>query len=268
MPCLVLGISSCAAPPRVAVEERDVLTARQEVEAYGGQLIRYVQPGDTLHGLAFVHDLDIKKLAAWNGLKEADQIQVGQRIRLTEPIGFVYPKPPAVIVNRDQAQSNSNASTRDQSDAAVNEGNPPVAPSAEATQPKPTKIDPSNPIDPTWRWPLRGTLLERYRPAQGQQGIVVQSQRGQAIKAARGGRVVYSGDSLKGYGHLIIVKHDDRYLSAYAHTEKAQVREGQWVASNAVIAQVGLDNARRSALHFQIRLDGSPIDPISKLPRY
>jgi len=204
-------MQGCAAPPLVAVEERDVLTTRQEVEPYGGQLIRFVQPGDTLHGIAFAYGLNINKLAVWNGLDENQKILVGQRIRLTDT---------NQTVGADK-----------------------------------------------WRWPLRGSLLQRFQPNRGQQGIVIQSQQGQPIKTARSGQVVYSGSSLKGYGHLIIVKHDDLFLSAYAHTQNALVKEGQMVRNGEPIAQIGRDKSGRAALHFQIRLEGTPIDPLSKLPR-
>ncbi len=114
---------------------------------------------------------------------------------------------------------------------------------------------------------MRGSLSQRYEPARGKQGINIQSQVGQAIKASRAGKVVYSGSSLKGYGHLIIIKHDESYLSAYAYTQNVNVKEGDIVQSAQRIASVGRDNLGVAALHFQIRKDGDPINPLTKLPK-
>jgi len=269
---LLLVMQGCAAPPLVAVEERDVLTTRQEVEPYGGQLIRFVQPGDTLHGIAFAYGLNINKLAVWNGLDENQKILVGQRIRLTEPIGF---KPPvaksnpapsqqsAQPVTQQSNQRPSQTQTSSNSEVARPQSIPRQPPTGERVPPPTNQTVGAD----KWRWPLRGSLLQRFQPNRGQQGIVIQSQQGQPIKTARSGQVVYSGSSLKGYGHLIIVKHDDLFLSAYAHTQNALVKEGQMVRNGEPIAQIGRDKSGRAALHFQIRLEGTPIDPLSKLPR-
>jgi len=245
---LAVTLLACAAPPRVDVEERSVLTNRQEVEEYGGELIRFAQAGDSLHGIAFAYSLKVKRLAAWNGLGETEKLKLGQRIRLTEPIGFRMPKPPVV-----------------KEPAVV------ITPAKEPadTVTKPPKPAPvSNTVTAgSWLWPLRGTLSQRYQPTKGKQGINIQSQLGEAIKATRGGQVVYSGSSLKGYGHLIIVKHDEFYLSAYAHTQNVKVKEGAQVQAGQLLALVGRDNTGTPALHFQIRKDGEPIDPLSKLPK-
>ena len=241
------------------------MTNRQEVEKYGGELIRYAQSGDSLHGIAFVYGLKVKRLAAWNGLQEVDRLSEGQRIRLTAPIGFRMPKieakplqkplsKPEVATSSEKKPVNEKTVDTKRSNQGSND-----SPAARAV----TTWDRKQ----SWLWPLRGSLSQRYEPARGKQGINIQSQVGQAIKASRAGKVVYSGSSLKGYGHLIIIKHDESYLSAYAYTQNVNVKEGDIVQSAQRIASVGRDNLGVAALHFQIRKDGDPINPLTKLPK-
>ena len=253
---LAATLLACAAPPRVDVEERSVLTNRQEVEEFGGELIRFAQAGDSLHGIAFAYSLKVKRLAAWNGLGETEKLQLGQRIRLTEPIGFRMPVPPVVKESAVAIKPEKESGGSDKPADAVTPSIPPKLAPASSTV-----------TGTRWLWPLRGTLSQRFQPTKGKQGINIQSQLGEAIKAARAGQVVYSGSSLKGYGHLIIVKHDEFYLSAYAHTQNVKVKEGAQVQTGQLLAVVGRDNSGTPALHFQIRKDGEPIDPLSKLPK-
>jgi len=257
-------LCACAAPPKVAVEERAVLTNRQEVEKFGGELIRFAQPGDSLHGIAFVYGLNVKRLAAWNELGETDRLLIGQRIRLTEPIGFrmpeVTPRPRAEAKPNASASNKPNANTAKQTPAK--RANTPST--SEQSKPRATSSIASA---KDWLWPVRGSISQRFQPSRGKQGINIQSQLGEPIRSARAGKVVYSGNSLKGYGHLIIIKHDETYLSAYAYTQDVDVKEGDTVQASQVIARVGSDNFRTPALHFQIRKDGVPIDPLIKLPK-
>lgn len=119
-----------------------------------------------------------------------------------------------------------------------------------------------------WRWPTTGKVVRRFAPKNGQKGIEIEARYGQAVYASRGGRVAYSGDGLRGYGNLIIIKHGGDYLSAYAYNRANRVKEGQWVKAGAKIAEIGKKGKRRGVLHFEVRYRGKPVDPLKLLKRH
>jgi len=260
--CLI--ISACAAPPKVAVEERDVVTVRQETERMGGQLIRIVQPGDTLHSIAFSSGLDANKVAAWNGMQDTSRIFVGQRVRLTKPIGFEYPKAKTVMTPSVLIERSPEVVEQLQVPAKEAIGN------AQRTPAQPPDNLPSSSVSTAelaWRWPTIGQVVGQFALSVGRQGIDIRAERGLDVRAAERGEVVYVGNSLKGYGNLIIVKHTEEFLSAYAHNESVFVSEGQAIDAQQKIGSVGVNNQRQSALHFQIRKNGTPVDPLLFLPK-
>ncbi len=256
-----------------------MLTQRQQDERIGGQFIRIVQPGDTLYSIAFVAGLDVNKIATWNGIDDTSKLQAGQRIRLTEPIGFTYPvikhagvKTPTHKKNNDQLRkpkvSIDRTYSEPQNNKRVDHDQPSAAREAStqtqnksAQQPKPFTPKGSN----AWAWPLRGTLANRFNPSQGQQGINIQGQHGQVVKAAASGEVVYAGDSLKGYGNLVIIKHSSIYLSAYANNQSILIKEGDIVEQAQPIATLGQNSVGDAVAHFQIRKHGNPVDPMTFL---
>ncbi len=256
--CL-LALVACAPLPSVPVEERSVLTERQQIDEFGGQLIRIAQPGDTLHSIAFIAGLDVNKVAAWNDIKDTSKLQIGQRIRLTQPIGFVAVKPKPQAKASPKANTKLGAKTgetRERNDERVL--STPSSVKVADNKPGSTKLG--------WLWPSPGKVIRQFALAKGQQGIDIQSTKGRAVRASSAGNVVYVGSSLKGYGNLIIVKHNETFLSAYAHNDKILVKEGQRVARQQVIGAVGINNRREPALHFQIRKNGRPVNPLSYLP--
>jgi lipoprotein NlpD len=147
------------------------------------------------------------------------------------------------------------------------------APAATAsTTPPPA---PATPVAPgatrsgggvTWRWPADGSLIKRFQAGDAIPGIEIGGKSGDPVRAAADGVVVYSGNGLVGYGELIIVKHNDSYLSAYGHNSKRLVKEGQRVTAGQQIAEMGSTGASRDELQFQIRKDGNPVDPLGYLP--
>ncbi|MEM7611722.1 MAG: peptidoglycan DD-metalloendopeptidase family protein [Pseudomonadota bacterium] len=186
-----------------------------------------VRAGDTLYSIAFRYGLNQKQLASWNQLSDATLIYPGQTLRLTPP--------PAGAQNTQRR-------------AAVTRA--PVVPIS------------------GWQWPTSGRLVSTF-DISGQAartGILLSGQRGQAIKAALAGKVVYSGSGLKGYGKLIIVQHNESFLSAYGHNAALLVAEGDQVAVGQTIATMGETAAQRPRLHFEIRRNGQPIDPLTLLP--
>ena len=119
-----------------------------------------------------------------------------------------------------------------------------------------------------WRWPVKGNVIAKFSSkAQGNKGIDIAGRRGTKIRSAANGKVVYAGSALRGYGKLIIVKHNDDYLSAYAHNDKILVKEQQQIKSGDVIAKMGNTDAQRVMLHFEVRFRGKSVDPLKYLPK-
>ena len=190
-----------------------------------------VQPGDTLTAIAWRYGLDPESVAAWNDLSDPDLIRPGQR-----------------LVLRSQQ--------------------PVTAPRSEAPAPRrapaPSAVVPAR--APVWQWPTRGTVVSNFGRADSlASGIAIAGVEGQTVAAAAGGRVVYAGDGLIGYGQLIIIRHNETYLSAYGHNRRLLVAQGDEVRTGQPIAEMGLGPDRSPRLHFEIRRDGTPIDPLPQL---
>jgi lipoprotein NlpD len=118
-----------------------------------------------------------------------------------------------------------------------------------------------------WIWPVQGTVINKFESKGiGNRGLDIAGRRGEPVRAAASGRVVYSGEGLRGYGRLIIIKHNDDFLSAYAHNDKIFVKENELVKAGQKIASMGSSGAERTKLHFEIRLRGKPVDPLNYLP--
>ncbi len=205
-----------------------------------------VREGDTLYSIAFRHGLDHREIARWNDLGQGRLIYPGQVISLVPPQGGDQSR-----VATQKSPPKPQTSARGGSSAA------PAAPRNAALQPV-----------PRWRWPTAGPLLVGYGESGGLgEGISIGGKRGDGIVAAAEGRVVYSGSGLIGYGKLIIVKHNDAFLSAYGHNDALFVEEGDLVKSGQRIAAMGEGPGRRPVLHFEIRLNGEPVNPLSYLPQ-
>jgi len=204
--------------------------------------IYVVQPHDTLYSIAWRHDLDYRAIARWNGIGPDYRISVGQRLKLR-------PAPPLETRAAKRATAATPPSAAAASGAAVPPGIAPATPSPA-------------PASERWIWPT--SVRESPRAVAGG-GLLLQGVLGQPVRAACGGRVVYVGNGIRGYGNLIIIKHDDSFLSAYAHTREVAVREGQEVLPGQVIAQMGLGPHQTPALYFEIRLNGKPVDPLPYL---
>jgi lipoprotein NlpD len=214
----------------------------------GSPGIHVVQRGDTLFKIAFAHRLDWRDLAAWNRLSDAHRIYPGQQIRLSPPTGS---PPPGAARSPPQAGSAS--------------GRPATPTPATAPAAIPRKAVAGPP--PQWHWPASGPLVWRFGESRrNPTGIGIGGADGGEIHAAADGEVVYSGSGLIGYGQLIILKHNDSYLSAYGYNQALRVREGEAVRSGQVIALMGRGPADRPLLHFEIRVDGKPVDPARFLP--
>jgi lipoprotein NlpD len=205
-----------------------------------------VRRGDTLYRIATDNGISTLDLATWNGIAPPYTIHPGQRLRLYPSAGA---RPSTGTVAR-----------------------PPTTAAGKPVRPTQAPPQPARPA-PTissivWAWPADGQIVGRYVAGEPtKQGIDLAGSAGQPVRAAGPGVVVYSGSGLVGYGELIIVKHDEQWLSAYGHNRTRLVNEGQRVTAGQQIAEMGRTGAARDMLHFEIRYNGKPVDPLQYLPR-
>ena len=193
-----------------------------------------VKKGDTVYGVARKSGRSPQEIIAWNGLRKPFTIRPGQRLRVT----------PAGTSVRNSTRSRP-------SKAPAN---------ARQRHGRPQKVG-------KWVWPASGKILRRFSPSGASKGIDISGRTGQTVRAAAGGTVVYQGSGLRGYGQLIIIKHNPDYLSAYAHCSSILVKEGARVKRGQRIATMGSTGTNRVKLHFEIRLRGNPVNPTRYLPR-
>jgi len=213
-----------------------------------------VRRGDTLFSIASSNSIRAQDLAAWNGIDPPYTIYPGQKLRLY----------PAGKGSSTAATRPSNTTTKP---AATKPATPATTP-APAPAPKPAAPAAPAVSDIKWRWPADGELIGRYVAGEPtKQGIDIAGASGAPVRAAADGVVVYSGSGLVGYGELIIIKHNEQWLSAYGHNRNRLVNEGQLVRSGQQIAEMGRSGAPREMLHFEIRYNGKPIDPLMYLPK-
>jgi lipoprotein NlpD len=192
--------------------------------------VHVVRRGETLYQIAWQHRLDQRDLARWNGIRNPDVLRVGQRLVLAPPRA-------AAKTQRSTGATPSRS-----------------APAPPAPPPQPM---------PSWLWPTDGAVVMSFGSATGiATGIAIGGREGQPVRAAAAGHVVYAGSGLIGYGQLVILKHNDTYLSAYGHNSRLLVSQGQDVTAGATIALMGVGPERQPQLHFEIRRDGTPVDPL------
>ena len=225
---------------------------RVSAPKYGATAV--VSRGETLYHIATTHGISALDLAVWNDIPPPYTIYPGQRLRL-------YPSERA-------ARPRQVATTPAIRPPAGARPAPPapVQPTAAPAQPQPVVVPAGSPF--RWQWPADGTLASRFVAGEPtQQGVDIAGQAGQPVRAAADGVVVYSGSGLVGYGELVIVKHNDAWLSAYGHNRARLVNEGQLVKAGQQIAEMGHSGAASDMLHFEIRYNGKPVDPLDYLPR-
>jgi lipoprotein NlpD len=243
-----------------------------------------VQKGDTLYSIAFLNGVDYRDVADWNKLENPAAIKIGQQLQLNIPVAGSsaakdLPKPVMLSQVPDAVtKSYPKVGKLAYSDHALaqaerlqNESAAEVAaPAVVATAPgKSTGVrthaaDEDEPLE--WGMPTNGKLVAGFSEIENRKGVDIVGQRGQAVVASAAGKVVYSGSGLRGYGKLIIIKHNKTYLSAYAHNDQILVKEGQNVGKGQKIAEMGNTDATQVELHFEIRKFGKPVDPAQYLP--
>ena len=219
-----------------------------------------VRRGDTMYSIAWQHGLAVSELARLNGIRSPYTIYPGQRLRTSGSLQTVAPPQTTTGPVPKPAVARPPAAPAAQPDAAREAAKP--------VQQATTAGDKGPVFDGTWVWPTRGRILRSFKEnVAGKQGIDIGGHHAQPVKAAAGGKVVYAGSGLVGYGRLIIVKHNENLLSAYGHNSKLLVAEGDRVKAGEVIAKMGNSGTDRTALYFEIRKHGKPVNPLHYLPR-
>jgi len=207
-----------------------------------------VKPGDTLLKIGLETGQSHHDLASWNQLDNPNRIEVGQVLRVIPPaVGEVVVKPvPKAVVVASPVSA-------------------PAPASAAAVSPTATPAAASESVSSTWIWPTHGAVLASFDDVKNK-GVDIGGKVGDPVVAVADGRVVYVGAGLRGYGNLIILKHDNVYLTAYAHNRTLLVKEDQSVLKGQKIAEMGSSDTDRVKLHFEVRRQGKPVDPIKYLP--
>ncbi|HIB4658520.1 TPA: murein hydrolase activator NlpD [Klebsiella quasipneumoniae subsp. similipneumoniae] len=269
--------------------------------SYTGGSTYTVKRGDTLFYIAWVTGNDFRDLAQRNNVPAPYALNVGQVLQVGNASGQPITGENAVSQASARASGGATATTTsaqkstavvasqptitysessgEQSATKMLPNNKPatttstvVAPvtaptTVSTTQPTASSTSTSSPIS-SWRWPTDGKVIENFSGAEGgNKGIDIAGSKGQAIVATADGRVVYAGNALRGYGNLIIIKHNDDYLSAYAHNDTMLVREQQEVKAGQKIATMGSTGTSSTRLHFEIRYKGKSVNPLQYLPQ-
>ena len=269
-------LAACAGPSgTVPIDDRGRGGTRAQTITTGHHT---VQRGETLYQIAFRYGWDWKELASVNNLRAPYTIYPGQRIslgRASRSAGATIAAAPVTsrpTAAPGSARSASAAVPRAPSvtstSAAENSRNTSVANRSPASAARPAEAASAAVSAAGWSWPARGQLLARFQSNGSlNKGIDIAGQLGEPVRAASDGAVVYAGRGLIGYGDMIIIKHDETYLSAYAHNSRLLVKEGDQVKVGQVIAEMGSSGTDRVKLHFEIRRKGQPVDPLAYLPR-
>lgn len=245
-----------------------------------------VQKGDTMYSIAFNYGFDYHELAELNGIKDPSIISIGQQIRLfpgratpeaaaavveTKSIDNLVKEQPKLVKYPYSEKALAQAEKiQDQPSPVVTtlarvdvQPKPVIAPVASKPDVSTAVVDNSS-ID--WRMPANGRVIARFSESANRKGIDIAGKLGQPILASAPGKVVYSGSGLRGYGKLIIIKHNSTFLSAYAHNDQILVKEGQNVTGGQKIAEMGSTDSDQVKLHFEVRRLGKPVDPAKYLP--
>jgi len=225
-----------------------------------------VRSGDTLYSIAWRYRIDHLDLMRWNDIDNARSLRVGQRLRL-HPDGGGSPSTASTATASAARNAESSGGDRANTGASSGSASQSRGSAASAAAPETNARNETGEPPGRWRWPTRGTVVARFGEGRaGGRGVDIRGEQGQPIHATAAGDVVYSGDGLKAYGRLLIVRHEGDFLSAYAHNSELLVAEGDRVDAGQPIARMGRTREGTALLHFEIRRGGSPVNPLDYLP--
>lgn len=303
---MVYLLQGCGNRLLAPVEERDATGKKAEsssfyppTEADNSRQYYTVKRGDTLYSIAFRYGVDFKTLAKTNGINANYTIYPGQRLNLqkardhkpvltqvatntTKTSTRVTPtqRHPKTIPPKNTTQNNHSITNTPVANKPVSKPTTVKTEDKPATEKataekkateKPTVEDQSydlgNKAVKYWMWPAMGAITKDYNVAKGSKGIDIAGNMGDAVRAAAAGRVVYAGRGLRGYGNLVIIKHNNDYISAYAHNKTILVKENEIIKAGQKIAEIGNTDSDSPKLHFEIRYKGKPTNPMKFLPK-
>jgi lipoprotein NlpD len=248
-----------------------------------------VKKGDTLYSIALDNGQDYKDVAAWNNLENPNLIKIGQQLRVTPPdngapVAVAKPVTSSAPVDVKPAAAPVSSNTEilkrepkggklaysDEALAKARQGETGDKPAEARSEPKPADAKPvDKPVvagdDVEWMWPANGKLIAPFADG-GSKGVDIAGKAGDPVLAAASGVVSYAGAGLRGYGNLVVLRHNATYLSVYAHNSKILVKEKQTVTKGQKIAEIGSTDSDSPRLHFEIRHQGKPADPQKFLP--
>lgn len=228
--CLLSALLLTGCEPRVGLAP--VYELKWQPQS-GSSVTHKVQKGETLYAVAFRYDQDYRQLARYNHLQSPYTLRVGQVLQLTPYKQTTFTPPSYQRNNTNSSLSNQQIASQVRS------------------------------LD--WFWPASGRVAAGFNPNQGKKGIDIAGKKGEVIRAASAGTVAYAGSGLLGYGNLIIIKHSDQFLTAYGDNLRNRVVEGQRVQAGQIIAEMGVVDRRFWGVHFEIRKNGRPVNPLSYL---
>lgn len=234
-----------------------------------------VQKGDTLYGIAFLHGVDYREVAELNGIDNPSAIQIGQSLRIplvsveksVEPkaqVTHALPTPGGLKTQPKATKVPYSAAALGQAEKSQDEVKAEISTAPIKTETVASKEDDEDVVE--WGMPSSGKVVAGFSESANRKGVDIAGKQGQAVVASAAGKVVYSGSGLRGYGKLVIIKHNKTFLSAYAHNDQVLVKEGQSVSKGQKIAEMGNTDADQVKLHFEIRKFGKPVDPAQYLP--
>lgn len=239
-----------------------------------------VRKGDTLYSIALDYGLDYRELAQWNKVTEVSVISIGQQLRLSPPADAALTAAPLKAAPAVQGRPLEVSPAVGFDGVIKSEPRAVRAPYSDQTYAQMASLKPQpSPRDTArapsgsggeenvaWSWPASGKVIRTFNDGPLQRGISIAGKLGQPVHASASGRVIYSGTGVRGFGKLIVIKHNETFHSVYAHNSELLVKEGQNVAKGQKIAEMGSTDTDQVRLHFEIRRLGKPVDPMKLLP--
>jgi len=297
---IVLLLAGCASKQPAPVSERSTVPGKQTESAKAATPAAKpattekdwrpdsytVKKGDTLYSIGLEHGYDYKDIAQWNNIQPPYVISLGQQLRMkgpkAVPVQAATPESSEAVVTPLKVEP-ATAKPLDGPPLITDPkaGKQPYSEQAATTAPPKPAVKPAEPAktdvpadktptpsgdDVVWVWPASGKVLAGFNDMTSAKGVDIAGTQGQPVLAAAPGKVIYSGAGVRGYGKLVIIKHNPTYLSVYAYNSQLLVKEGQEVAKGQKIAEMGSTDTDRVKLHFEIRKLGKPVDPAKYLP--
>ena len=257
------GLCACSSPQRTApISDRSTITSSSYEAPIDRNTVRYtVKSGDTLSQISRRSGHSVAELAAWNQISDLNDLKVGQVIWVQAPTGETSGVQTSSVGTSSQVEVRSidSGSKGSQTAPASSAKSTTQTTAAASVSGGVKEVDGIN-----WSWPANGNIIASFAAGKNR-GIDIAGTKGQKVLSAADGTVLHKG-SMNGYGNLVIIKHSDNVLSAYAHNDKILVQEKQQIKRGQQIAEMGSTDSDRVKLHFEIRYQGKPVDPVKYLP--